>query len=210
MKGKMPYGEGFALAYALRASLAPYCERLEMAGSLRRRKAEIGDIELVAIPKMMETRLDLFGESRAVVSRLDDVLAEMQYPILKSGSRYKQFGLPQGITCDLFLQPDPATWGVNFTIRTGSADFAQWLVTDRRLGGAKPGFLTIRDALVWHGGEIVPTPEEEDFFRVLGVKWIEPERRTAGAWGKATQRWLVEPALTPSPLPVGEGRKQNR
>jgi hypothetical protein len=28
-------------------------------------------------------------------------------------------------------------------------------------------------------GEVVPVPEEADYFRLAGVPWIAPERRTA-------------------------------
>jgi DNA polymerase/3'-5' exonuclease PolX len=39
------------IADKLIADLSPHCDRIEVAGSVRRQKPECGDIELVAIPK---------------------------------------------------------------------------------------------------------------------------------------------------------------
>lgn len=48
----MNLAQASALAGQLVEKLAPFCERIEVAGSVRRRKLEgIKDIELVAIPK---------------------------------------------------------------------------------------------------------------------------------------------------------------
>jgi len=40
-----------AIAEELKGLLAPACERIEIAGSTRRRKPDVGDIELLCIPK---------------------------------------------------------------------------------------------------------------------------------------------------------------
>ena len=39
------------IAVAVLSQLAPYCERAEIAGSVRRRKSECNDIEIVIIPR---------------------------------------------------------------------------------------------------------------------------------------------------------------
>jgi DNA polymerase/3'-5' exonuclease PolX len=40
------------IAEAVRSKLAPYCEECEIGGSVRRECPEIGDIEIVCIPKL--------------------------------------------------------------------------------------------------------------------------------------------------------------
>jgi len=40
-----------AIAEELKELLAPACERIRIAGSIRRRKPDVGDIEILAIPK---------------------------------------------------------------------------------------------------------------------------------------------------------------
>jgi DNA polymerase/3'-5' exonuclease PolX len=56
---KFPYPVVLPIAGRIVEALRPYCERIEIAGSLRREKPMVGDIEIVAIPRRP---VDLFGE----------------------------------------------------------------------------------------------------------------------------------------------------
>lgn len=165
------------------AKLRAGCERIEVAGSVRREKPhDIGDIELVAIPKFRVEQANLFETRR--VSVLDEEIGKLGV-VMKGGDKYKQVRVLGQYTVDLFIQPDPATWGVNFALRTGAADFSKWLVTSRYNGGALPAGMMMREARVWTVGRREPeeTPEEVDFFRLLDLEWIEPRERDAGRWG---------------------------
>jgi len=176
---KHRYAEAFAIAQSLIECLRPACKRIELAGSLRRQRPYIGDIEIVAIPRLASA--GLFGDMQE--SMLDEaVLSCGATRFSKSGARFRQFEFG-GMNVDLFIQPDPATWGVNFMIRTGSADFSHWLVTDRRHGGALPSYLRVKDARIWRGNEALSTPEEGDVFDLLKVAWIPPADRERGRWG---------------------------
>lgn len=192
MKTKMPYEDALRLAEEVKDTLSIGCERIEIAGSLRRKKAEIGDIELVAIPVLLDGAMDLFGIPVGQISMLDMVVSN-NYRVIKGDKKYKQLDLGTCM-CDLFIQPDPATWGVNMMIRTGSADFSRWMVTDRRQGGAKPGYLHFQEGRIYDRIHAEPrsTPEEADVFRVLGIEWIEPEKRTDGFWGQTLKYAIKE------------------
>lgn len=158
------------------------CERIEIAGSVRRAQATVGDVEIVAVPKHRVEQANLFETRR--VSVLDEEIGKLG-TVLKGGDKYKQIRVLDRYTVDLFIQPDPATWGVNLALRTGSADFSKWLVSSREIGGALPAGMTVREARVWVAGRREPeeTPEEADFFGLLGLEWIEPRERSAGRWG---------------------------
>lgn len=173
---KQPYASMKRCADALVEFLRPACERIEIAGSLRRRKPFCSDIELVAIPKPLT---NLLGEPMEE-TEVDKLLDTCPVTFTKRGRKYQQFhfdGTTAPFYVDLFLQPDPGTWGYNFTIRTGSLDFSKRLVTPKNFGGYKPDGLEIHDARVWRGGQLVETPEEEDIFAVWGMDWIAPEVR---------------------------------
>lgn len=169
--------------------LAPYCERIAIAGSVRREKPDVKDLEIVCIPKMiakpgvMFSNDDFTTEPFTQSALTTDVVLPMG-SVKKCGDRYKQIVLPEGISLDLFCVLPPAQWGVLFTQRTGPWDFSQWVVTQKRKGGALPSNLKVADGAVWDGDTIVPTPEEEDFFKVLCLPWIEPSKRVSG-WRKA-------------------------
>lgn len=174
---KRPYAQVHAVASALVNALSPACHRIEIAGSLRRQKEMVGDIEIVAIPRL---HTNLLGDPLDT-SEVDDVLASWPLTLHKNGPKYKQFSFEwqPGWTfkVDLFLQPDPATWGWNFMVRTGSADFSHKMVTPRAYGGFKPDDLVIKDARVWRNGASLDTAEEPDVFALWGMQFVEPEDR---------------------------------
>src|ERR1044071_2059762 len=60
MKNEIAYEEALRVALGLRTALEDYCERIEIAGSLRRKRPLVSDIELVFIPKMEERADGLF------------------------------------------------------------------------------------------------------------------------------------------------------
>ena len=55
-----------AVAEGLVKLLKPGCRRIEIAGSLRRKKKEVEDIELLCIPKFEEASRDLVGQRPAI------------------------------------------------------------------------------------------------------------------------------------------------
>ena len=189
-----PIAKVMPIAEEIAEALRPHCERIEIAGSLRRKKTEIGDIEIVAIPKF---KPPTFGDPRAGWSEVDKWLDERNHRALSivkglkgrgSKRKYVQFNYYTSnqslYTVDLFLQPDPATWGVNFMIRTGSSDFSRMMVTDLSKGGYKPEEFFFQDGRLWRkyidtdrAIECLPTPEEIDVFNTLELDWVEPELR---------------------------------
>lgn len=51
-KTKMPLAKAQKIAENVKSFLEPYCQRVEIAGSVRREKTEVGDIEIVVIPQL--------------------------------------------------------------------------------------------------------------------------------------------------------------
>lgn len=174
---KRPYEQMHRMACALVERLRPACHRIEIAGSLRRQKPMVGDIEIVLIPIPLT---NLFGEPLET-TEVDVALDRWPITVIKSGAKYKQFTFDstagQTYTVDLFIQPDPATWGVNYMIRTGSADYTRRMVTKRSQGGLMPDELSVRDARVWRNGAAIETPEESDIFELWGMDFVEPKER---------------------------------
>jgi DNA polymerase/3'-5' exonuclease PolX len=102
-----------------------------------------------------------------------------------AAGRYHHLTLPMhaGVQIDLFLtQPD--NWGLTPLVRTGSAAFSTAMLAcwKRRqgLGRAQPG--SVDGRLVTRDGRVVPTPEEETVFQLLGMQPVPPERRSSLKW----------------------------
>lgn len=172
-KQRIPLATAEMLAKQIVEKLRPLCNRIEIAGSIRRQKPEIGDIEIVAIPKFVP---DMFGEL-SDNHELDMVNWRDWGTVIKSGHKYKQIELIEGINLDLFIVTPPAQWGVQFMLRTGSADFSHRFVTPKKYGGLLPSNYRVQDGAIWSNNHIIQTPEEDDVFALLGIEFIEPENR---------------------------------
>lgn len=159
--------KALSIAERIKSEMAPHCERIEIGGSIRRKKPEVKDIEIIAIPKPYE--IDMFESGlAAIVNQWEKVKGNMQYGKCK----YTQRILPDGIKLDLFFA-EPGNWGLIYAIRTGSADYSHRVLAS---GWVKRGYKSIEGYI--HSGERkIETPEEEDLFRIANVKWVEPELR---------------------------------
>jgi len=184
MKRRIPLSQAQALAEDFLTAIRPLCERAEVAGSVRRGKAEVGDVEIVVQPRVARVQVGLFEDMTEERDLLEtDFLWEAWGKVLKDGPRFKQIFTPHGVALDVFIVRPPAQFGLIYLIRTGPADFSKWMVTPRSRGGALPPGLVVRNGAIWRGLELIPTPTEADVFRVLGLEPIPPAEREPRWWG---------------------------
>lgn len=196
------WAEAHAVATELVGLLADACERIEIAGSLRRRRDEVHDLEIVAIPRVEERPgEDLWGEAmptavdllrvaigngigmgtlaaRAVEIHRRDGSTEMGQ---RMGDAYKAL-VYRGMAVDLFIT-DQERWGAIYALRTGPGDWNTALVTR-----CKEHWRRVEGGRVLYHNRVVPTPEEADFFRALGVPWVEP-------WDRSVDRLRFDPEI---------------
>jgi DNA polymerase/3'-5' exonuclease PolX len=194
---RIPLCEAEPLAAELETLLEPGCVRIEVAGSIRRRAAEVKDIELVCVPRLVprggdekllfplseaDETLDLASAVDGRVETLCGAQAvDLRYDTLKpaNGSRQKRL-LFHGVQVDLFILIPPADWGVMFTLRTGPAIWSKRLVTNRKYGGLLPDRMAVCGGgqLVESRQHVVPVLEEANFFAICGLSYVEPPART--------------------------------
>jgi len=170
------------LADLIAADLRPHCHRAEVAGSIRRMKANVKDVELVAIVQ------DWQGAFRALEKWgyfIKPGCPEITPWAPKVNARYLRMMLNDGLKLDLFIT-SPENWGGLFMMRTGSGVgpegnpfdgfvpgmFGRWKKVS---GGGRMlnGYPTLPD------GRKVIVREESDYFRLCGVKWVDPIDRTS-------------------------------
>jgi len=144
--------------------LEPHCIRIQIAGSIRRKKKLIKDIEIVAIPKPYN--IGLFQSGIATV--LDKWKVKKGHLPCK----YTQRILPSGIKLDLFFA-DKINWGYILAIRTGSSTFSNNLAKRWLKMGYKG-----QDGYLTRNGIVVNTPEEKDIFDLCNIPFVEPHLRT--------------------------------
>jgi DNA polymerase/3'-5' exonuclease PolX len=168
----MKLADAQRLAEDVRSQLAPFCERCEIAGSIRRRKAEVKDIEIVCIPFTLPSRL--FGEMWAMIRCHSFIETVNQWGKVKGepDGKYTQRTLPDGTKLDLFMAT-PDNWGLIFAIRTGSAAFSHHVLAST---WTRQGYKSVGGVLM-RNGQPTYAREERDLFTLLGLEWVEPELR---------------------------------
>jgi DNA polymerase (family 10) len=131
------------------------------AGSLRRRRLTIGDLDMLAA----------VDDPAAVIDALD-ALPEVER-VLSAGTDKSSILLRDGPQVDLMVCP-PAAWGTHLVHFTGNKDHNIALrgrALDRGLSLSEKGFKVIET------GELLLDATEEEVYARLDLPWIPPELR---------------------------------
>jgi DNA polymerase/3'-5' exonuclease PolX len=169
-----------AVAQKVKAAIAPSASRVEIAGSIRRLKPQVKDIEIVAIVHDYDALYaNLAQHGRFIKPSVPDII-DWQF---KPGAKYVRMLLHEDVKLDLFVA-SPENWGPLYMMRTGGAVGAD----GSPYNGFVPGMFA-RWKKMSGGGKMVgcmPTmpdglqlecPEEEDFFELLEMNFVPPEER---------------------------------
>jgi len=132
---------------------------IEAAGSLRRRRETVGDLDLIAAS----------GEAAAVIRRFLEIPAIVT--TLGAGDTRASVVLNTGMQVDLRVVPR-ASWGAALIYFTGSQAHCVHL---RRI--AQQRGMLLNEYGLMRGGESLAGAEEADVYRALGLDWIPPELR---------------------------------
>lgn len=135
--------------------------RIEPAGSLRRRRPTIGDLDLLAA----------VDDPLAVIAVLDG-LPEVE-KVVSAGTDKSSIILRDGPRVDLMVCA-PAAWGTHLVHFTGSKDHniaLRGIALDRGWSLSEKGFKVIDT------GELLLDAEEADVYERLGLAWVPPELR---------------------------------
>lgn len=136
-----------------------YFDRVEVVGSVRRRKPWVNDVDLVAIPRE-------HLEPRAVLQLL-------QVKIVRSGPKMATFEF-KGVRLDIYYAT-AETWGTLFLIRTGSKESNIRLCTAAQNKGWK--LKANGEGLFDSGGTRIAGDDEASIFRALGLPFKQPWER---------------------------------
>ncbi len=135
--------------------------RIEVAGSLRRRRPTIGDLDLLAA----------VDDPGAVIAALDG-LREVD-KVVAAGTDKSSILLADGPRVDLMVC-EPGAWGTHLVHFTGSKDHniaLRGMALDRGWSLSEKGWKVIET------GELLLDDEEADVYERLGMPWIPPEIR---------------------------------
>lgn len=164
--------------------LQPHCDRLVVAGSLRRRKALVGDVEILYIPKFTTVPDGLFDSKQFNYSdhALEQMLQSGVIAKRKNVNGSEMWGeknklavhVRSGIPIDFFSARE-SNWFNYLVCRTGGAESNTEIASAARAKGWK-----------WHPygqgftdqhGCIHVVNSEQDVFSLAGLPYKEPWER---------------------------------
>jgi DNA polymerase (family 10) len=159
---RIPLGQAWPFAQRLLAFLRdlPGVERVEMAGSLRRMRSTVGDLDVLAAAKDSRPVMQAFTERPDVIR------------ILGSGDTKSSVEFGHGLRAQLWVLP-PERFGTALQYATGSKDHN---VRIREIALKKKLSLSEHAITRQDGTEILCATEEE-VYQTLGLPWIPPELR---------------------------------
>jgi len=159
---RIPLWHAWPFAQKLLAFLreVPCVEAVEMGGSLRRMRATVGDLDILAASKDSHQVMEAFTHRPDVVR------------VLGSGETKSSVEFEHGLRAQLWVQP-PERFGTALQYATGSKDHNVRL---RELA-LKKGLSLSEHALTREDGTEILCATEVEVYRTLGLPWIPPELR---------------------------------
>lgn len=188
-KKKFPRADAIAVAKEMVAALKSCCveERLVIAGSLRRGKAFVGDVEVLLIPKF-EARTDsfeMFAHPKQVSLAdiaIDEMIMKKQlnYRLNVNGSRtygpknkycvHKASGIPVD-----FFTTDERCWHVALVIRTGGK-MMNLLLTNGAIRRGRT-LHAYGSGISDRAGNKIDATTEAEVFSLCGERYRKPHLR---------------------------------
>lgn len=165
---EMPLDRARQYADKIVAALEPYCSRIEVAGSIRRRRPVVHDIDLVVIPTDWPAL-----KARALEHAHEITSGDCVFRLQLTTGIQVDIYRAHGPMPDLFV-PRPTNWGTLLLCRTGSAEHNILLCRHAKALGRSwnphHGVFTADETLI-------ASETEEDVFRALDMDFIPPEER---------------------------------
>ena len=156
--------EAQTVAEKVKTALATHCEKMEIAGSIRRQKPLVHDIDFVIVAK---------GDKEW--QKISEELKHLKAKLNCQGSSVAKALLPteNGLFKVDLYRAQPATFGIHLLIRTGSAEHNMWLAAYAISKGMR---LKYSEGLIKEGGAIAGETEQ-GVFEALGLPYSLPSQR---------------------------------
>ena len=134
-------------------------EDVKVAGSIRRMKETIGDIDILAISNKPDKGMDFF-------SRMDEVKE-----VIVKGPTKTTVSLGIGTTCDIRIL-QKKSFGAAMQYFTGNKEHN---VKVRKIAISRG--LKLNEYGLFNGKKVVSAEDEREVYKKLGIDWIPPELR---------------------------------
>jgi hypothetical protein len=162
-KVRVPYARGERAARELYSEIRPLADVAIIVGSVRRKTLEVGDVELVVLPK----------DLRKFVDRAEKMGFE-------GGDRIRH-GTVDGVKAELYIAHRPEELGAMVLMYTGDYLLNIALRSRALRMGVHLDQYGIYETKRGKKRYVFQSPDEREFFDYLGMAWHNPEERSL-AW----------------------------
>lgn len=180
--------------------IGPYVEHAEVAGSVRRNAASVKDVELVILPK--DELYDVL-DSWITIERISYKLYGEGDKARRRWGRKARGLVFNGVTFEFYMA-DPDNYGYQLWLRTGPKEGNQYLLGHiKRAVNDCP--VEMREGYIWDKatGERLRISTEADFFGLLGLPELPPDKRQPGDYkahlNTQAHAWRDPSAYLPAP-----------
>jgi len=154
----MELKEAQRIAEGIKSRLTPYCDAIAIAGSIRRKRPLVNDIDLVLIPNNQGQLVYQLMELGGAPKLAGNKLIRVEMPV---------------ITVDIYVATS-YTWSTLLLIRTGSKAHNIRLAKLAKRLGLK---LHADGTGLTRNGDRIAGDTEASIYRALGLRYLEPEER---------------------------------
>ena len=166
---EIPLSKAEAMAKAALEFFNPFVDRIEIAGSIRRRRPICHDVDLVCLVGVAK----LFAFNGAISRFAAGGQVRLNGTSIQRVTK-------DGISYDFYITDDPARFATLLLIRTGSARHNVFLCSRAKDRGMKlhaNGDGLFKLAPLAGQDERVGGDTEESIFAALGLSYLPPEKR---------------------------------
>jgi DNA polymerase (family X) len=173
----LPLAKADAIAGKISDALRPFCDRLEIAGSIRRRRPTVNDIDLVLLPKpgqleALRARCEK-NALRIQANGLQNLILFLPYPPAGREGLQLDVWIARPRDADL-ISTTPSNWGSLLLCRTGSKEHNIFLLDRARDLGLR---WNTYEGVYDRTGFCLACETEESIFAALKLDFIRPEKR---------------------------------
>lgn len=164
---EIPAATARAVACKIVAELKPACDRIEIVGSLRRRRPRVHDIDIVLLPKVQSGPL--------LQTVLSNLIERGSLTPVRGKEKIRTFvATKTGIPVDIYVASEE-TWATLLLIRTGSKEHNIKLA--RRALDLGMRLRASGEGIEGSDGTLIKVTAEEEVFSLLGLGYLRPEER---------------------------------
>lgn len=174
---RMSLNKARDIVEAFAAMIRPACDRLEIAGSIRRELPTVKDGEVVVIPSpKLWPLLDGMVQDGAITKAVYGESGTHRW-----GEKYRGIVF-WGLKIEIFAT-DKDNWGYVYWLRTGPGEANTFVMTWLKQRGQP---IQAKEGYWWWQGKRLRVPDEETMFALLGMHYIPPSIRSEDIYRQET------------------------